>query len=96
MAFKTSPFWSQLSSTLKLKLVKATLIQYIETMNYFFAACEGCKAPEGFIIKVMVSLDSSRYEHGDLIVKKGDVVKDLYFIMNGTCSIFGTHRMAFD
>ena len=91
IAFKLSPFWSKLPSTLKNKIVRETLRQQIETLKYFFNDyLEKFNAPEGFVTSIMASLDASRFEQGEIIVQKGEEMRDLIFIMKGTCDLYGT------
>ena len=54
---------------------------------------EGIKAPQGFVTKVMVSLESSLYDVGDTIIKAGDSVENLVFIISGSCDLNGFHTV---
>ena len=40
----------------------------------------------------MVSLDASRYEEGEIMVHKGEYMRDIIFIMKGSCDIYGTYQ----
>ena len=73
-------------------MVRETLRQQIDTLQHFFKDLnDNFHAPEGFVTSIMVSLDASRYEEGEIMVQKGDKVKDLIFIIKGTCNVYGTH-----
>ena len=61
-------------------------------MKYFFYDFEKdglYGAPDGFVVSVMVSLDSTLYAVGDQIIAKGQSVKEIYFVLEGNCDLFG-------
>ena len=60
-------------------------------MRFFFEDhCDYQKAPEAFIIKIMVSLDSTLFNEGDLIVENGEIMEEIFFINHGRAEIIGT------
>ena len=64
----------------------------IHRMRFFFEDFgDYQKAPEGFITKIMVSLDSTLFNEGDLIVRNGEHMEDIYFMNQGRAEIIGTY-----
>ena len=41
----------------------------------------------------MVSLESTLYDVGDMIVEKGTYLDDMIFICNGECDLYGLHKL---
>ena len=41
----------------------------------------------------MISLESSLYDLGDLIVDKGEFLTDLIFIVQGECDLYGIDKL---
>ena len=50
-------------------------------------------APQSFITSVMVNLESSLYDVGDVIVKCSEKVNDLIFIQSGSVELSGIHSV---
>ena len=69
--------------------MKTVLHKQIRRMKYFFFDFEskGFGAPDGFVVAIMVSLDATLYTVGDQILKRGQNVEDVYFIIQGNCSL---------
>ena len=50
-------------------------------------------APHSFITSVMVNLESSLYDVGDVIVSHNEKVNDLIFIQSGSVELCGIHSV---
>ena len=62
-------------------------------LKYFFNdVIEKVNAPQGFVTKLMVELDSTLYDVGDTIVREGDIVSNLIFVISGSCVLNGIHE----
>ena len=72
--------------------MQSVLGAQIQQIHFFFEDVNDYqKAPPNFISQIMVSLDSTIYDDGDLIIRKGDHVENLDFIIKGSAMIIGTH-----
>ena len=70
------------------------LHKQIKRMKYFFYDFERegrFGAPDDFVVSIMVSLDSTTYTVGTNIISKGQFIEQVYFIIQGCCSLSGTH-----
>ena len=62
-------------------------------LNYFFNDFEfNNKAPLGFVIAVLTNLDSSIYEPCQVIIPTQSKIKELVFIAQGKCRLFGYYN----
>lgn len=60
------------------------------TLDYFFEdKRRKYKASDWFINQVLVNLDSRLFNQGEVIQAKDDRVRDLIFISQGTCKLYG-------
>ena len=94
IGFKNSPFWKILSPKLQQELVKTMLQKQIKRMKYFFYDFERdgrFGAPDDFVMSIMVSLDSTLYSVGTNIISSGQRIDQVYFIIQGCCSLSGLH-----
>jgi len=87
-------FWRALPPQIQNKIVASVLSSQTNMLSYFFNdIIGGIKAPQGFVTKVMVGLESTLYDVGDTIINAGDSVDDLVFIVSGSCDLHGTHTV---
>ena len=92
--FENYAFWDTLPPQLQKKIVKSVLKNQSRKLNFFFDDLDqGVKAPDGFMTRILVSLEATLYEVGDTIVDYGDTMKDLHFIVAGSCDLLGTHKV---
>ena len=93
LAFKQSQFYQQLPPKLRSLLVSEVLKKQILALRFFFNDyIRGVSAPQLFVEKVMISLQSSLYNVGDVIVDNGDKMDFCYFIVKGQCTLSGIHK----
>ena len=63
-------------------------------MKYWFNDyIENIQAPQGFVTKVMVKLESRLCDVGDTIIKEGKAIENLVFIVSGSCELNGIHKV---
>ena len=63
-------------------------------MQYWFNDyIDQVQAPDGFITKFMVELESTLYDVGDTIIYEGDAVDNLVFILSGSCDLNGVQKV---
>ena len=64
------------------KLVQSVLKSQIKKLRFFFNDYkEEIKPPPGFEMQMMVSLESTLCDVGNLLVEKGQMVENLIFII---------------
>ena len=69
------------------------LVHERRTLDYFFEDKNGKnKASDLFINEVLTQLDSRLYEPGEIIMERNSRVRDLIFIAQGTCKLFGFYE----
>ena len=93
--FSEKSFYQQLPVSLQLKLVKSVLYHERITLDYFFEDKNGKnKASDTFITTVLASLDSGLYAPGQVIIEQNSKVRELVFIAQGTCKLYGYYNQS--
>lgn len=82
MIIEEFEIYQDLSSKLKVKVVKQVFEGFIEKFNLFFAELD-----QGFVSEVVVNLFARTYKPGEVVIRAGQVVTKLIFITRGNLAI---------
>ena len=95
--FDKNEFYNDLPQNLKHKLVLNVLVEQKNLLKYFFNDFEfNQMAPQAFVVGVLTNLDSSIYEPCQVIIPTQSKVKELIFIAQGKCRLFGFFKNTVD
>ena len=93
-SFALNEFWGVLPPQIQNKIVDTVLKRQVRLLDHFFNdKIMNVSAPHSFITSVMVNLESSLYDVGDVIVSHNEKVNDLIFIQSGSVELCGIHSV---
>ena len=89
-AFNESPYYKNMPPQLQSKLVKSTLYNTIDTMEFFLNDYKtNTVAPDTLVTELVTKLDMELYLPGENIVVPDQTIHYLRFIAKGSCILWG-------
>ena len=91
--FAENEFYKLLPSVLQINLAESVLHHERNVLDHFFEDRNGRNsASDHFVNAVVTQLESALYKAGDTIISAREPVRDLVFIANGTCKLYGSYH----